>query len=190
MRHKWNLQGSDQVTCIIQDGNVVWSAAVPRCEGKHAPSVFALHEYWIAVWNIELGKVSKAFANVFPSWSKLAWAKLKFENYRYVLFLSPQLPNFLAHELFYTWRYFWIWICISSAFMIHSQYTLMNKRTVYVTMYEHNEHSKYNFPIHLYIRFKFVLSAVKAKSVSNSLKRKNIMRSVNWAGRKGLLFYL
>uniref|UniRef100_A0A3P8W7T0 CUB and Sushi multiple domains 1 n=1 Tax=Cynoglossus semilaevis TaxID=244447 RepID=A0A3P8W7T0_CYNSE len=25
-------QGSDQVTCIIQDGNVVWSAAVPRCE--------------------------------------------------------------------------------------------------------------------------------------------------------------
>lgn len=29
------FQGSDQVTCIIQDGNVVWSAAVPRCEGKH-----------------------------------------------------------------------------------------------------------------------------------------------------------
>lgn len=26
-------QGSDQVTCIIQDGNVVWSAAVPRCDG-------------------------------------------------------------------------------------------------------------------------------------------------------------
>ncbi|KAF7212586.1 CUB and sushi domain-containing protein 1 isoform X2 [Nothobranchius furzeri] len=25
-------QGSDQITCIIQDGNVVWSAAVPRCE--------------------------------------------------------------------------------------------------------------------------------------------------------------
>lgn len=28
-----DFQGSDQVTCIIQDGNVVWSAAVPRCEG-------------------------------------------------------------------------------------------------------------------------------------------------------------
>lgn len=28
------FQGSDQITCIIQDGNVVWSAAVPRCEGE------------------------------------------------------------------------------------------------------------------------------------------------------------
>ena len=27
-------QGSEVITCIIQDGNVVWSATVPRCEGK------------------------------------------------------------------------------------------------------------------------------------------------------------
>ena len=27
-------QGSEVITCIIQDGNVVWSSTVPRCEGK------------------------------------------------------------------------------------------------------------------------------------------------------------
>lgn len=26
-------QGSEAITCALQDGNVVWSAAVPRCEG-------------------------------------------------------------------------------------------------------------------------------------------------------------
>uniref|UniRef100_A0AAX7V257 CUB and Sushi multiple domains 1 n=1 Tax=Astatotilapia calliptera TaxID=8154 RepID=A0AAX7V257_ASTCA len=44
-------QGSDQVTCIIQDGNVVWSAAVPRCEapcGGHltAPTGVLLSPGW------------------------------------------------------------------------------------------------------------------------------------------------
>ncbi|XP_047218456.1 CUB and sushi domain-containing protein 1-like [Girardinichthys multiradiatus] len=44
-------QGSDQVTCIIQDGNVVWSAAVPRCEapcGGHltAPTGVVLSPGW------------------------------------------------------------------------------------------------------------------------------------------------
>uniref|UniRef100_A0A8C8DH19 CUB and Sushi multiple domains 1 n=1 Tax=Oryzias sinensis TaxID=183150 RepID=A0A8C8DH19_9TELE len=44
-------QGSDQVTCIIQDGNVVWSAAVPRCDapcGGHltAPSGVVLSPGW------------------------------------------------------------------------------------------------------------------------------------------------
>nr|XP_057944796.1 CUB and sushi domain-containing protein 1-like isoform X2 [Doryrhamphus excisus] len=44
-------QGSDQVTCIIQDGNVVWSAAVPRCEapcGGHltAPAGVLLSPGW------------------------------------------------------------------------------------------------------------------------------------------------
>uniref|UniRef100_A0A3Q2ECB7 CUB and Sushi multiple domains 1 n=1 Tax=Cyprinodon variegatus TaxID=28743 RepID=A0A3Q2ECB7_CYPVA len=44
-------QGSDQVTCIIQDGNVVWSAAVPRCEapcGGHltAPTGVILSPGW------------------------------------------------------------------------------------------------------------------------------------------------
>ncbi|MED6251707.1 CUB and sushi domain-containing protein 1 [Ataeniobius toweri] len=44
-------QGSDQVTCIIQDGNVVWSAAVPRCEapcGGHltAPTGIVLSPGW------------------------------------------------------------------------------------------------------------------------------------------------
>lgn len=29
-------QGSESVTCVLQDGNVVWSAAVPRCEGAAA----------------------------------------------------------------------------------------------------------------------------------------------------------
>lgn len=27
--------GSQSITCVIQDGNVVWNAAVPRCEGVH-----------------------------------------------------------------------------------------------------------------------------------------------------------
>lgn len=27
-------QGSESITCIMQDGNVVWSSTVPRCEGK------------------------------------------------------------------------------------------------------------------------------------------------------------
>uniref|UniRef100_A0A669AVD5 CUB and Sushi multiple domains 1 n=1 Tax=Oreochromis niloticus TaxID=8128 RepID=A0A669AVD5_ORENI len=44
-------QGSDQVTCIIQEGNVVWSAAVPRCEapcGGHltAPTGVLLSPGW------------------------------------------------------------------------------------------------------------------------------------------------
>lgn len=26
--------GSKSITCVIQDGNVVWNAAVPRCEGE------------------------------------------------------------------------------------------------------------------------------------------------------------
>lgn len=40
------FQGSDQVTCIIQDGNVVWSAAVPRCEGKRRfPFIYQL-SHW------------------------------------------------------------------------------------------------------------------------------------------------
>ncbi|KAM4592287.1 CUB and sushi domain-containing protein 1-like [Odontesthes bonariensis] len=44
-------QGSDQVTCILQDGNVVWSAAVPRCEapcGGHltAPTGVVLSPGW------------------------------------------------------------------------------------------------------------------------------------------------
>ena len=26
-------QGSESITCILQDGNVVWSSTVPRCEG-------------------------------------------------------------------------------------------------------------------------------------------------------------
>lgn len=26
--------GSESITCVIQDGNVVWNAAVPRCEGR------------------------------------------------------------------------------------------------------------------------------------------------------------
>lgn len=34
--------GSESITCIIQDGNVVWNAAVPRCEGEvSAFSTFA-----------------------------------------------------------------------------------------------------------------------------------------------------
>uniref|UniRef100_A0A8C5D1X9 CUB and Sushi multiple domains 1 n=1 Tax=Gouania willdenowi TaxID=441366 RepID=A0A8C5D1X9_GOUWI len=44
-------QGSDQITCIIQEGNVVWSAAVPRCEapcGGHltAPNGVLLSPGW------------------------------------------------------------------------------------------------------------------------------------------------
>uniref|UniRef100_A0A8C4ZUZ7 CUB and Sushi multiple domains 1 n=1 Tax=Gadus morhua TaxID=8049 RepID=A0A8C4ZUZ7_GADMO len=44
-------QGSDQVTCIVQEGNVVWSAAVPRCEapcGGHltAPNGILLSPGW------------------------------------------------------------------------------------------------------------------------------------------------
>ncbi|CAL8403736.1 unnamed protein product, partial [Boreogadus saida] len=44
-------QGSDQVTCIVQEGNVVWSAAVPRCEapcGGHltAPNGIILSPGW------------------------------------------------------------------------------------------------------------------------------------------------
>ncbi|KAF7247844.1 CUB and sushi domain-containing protein 1 [Varanus komodoensis] len=27
-------QGSETITCILQDGNVVWSSTVPRCEAK------------------------------------------------------------------------------------------------------------------------------------------------------------
>lgn len=27
-------QGSESITCILQDGNVVWSSTVPRCEGE------------------------------------------------------------------------------------------------------------------------------------------------------------
>ena len=26
-------QGSESITCVLQDGNVVWSSTVPRCEG-------------------------------------------------------------------------------------------------------------------------------------------------------------
>ena len=26
-------QGSESIVCMLQDGNVVWSSAVPRCEG-------------------------------------------------------------------------------------------------------------------------------------------------------------
>lgn len=34
-------QGSESITCIMQDGNVVWSSTVPRCEGKG--TIFTLH---------------------------------------------------------------------------------------------------------------------------------------------------
>lgn len=30
-------QGSESITCTLQDGNVVWSSAVPRCEGAFRP---------------------------------------------------------------------------------------------------------------------------------------------------------
>lgn len=30
-------QGSESITCTLQDGNVVWSSAVPRCEGACRP---------------------------------------------------------------------------------------------------------------------------------------------------------
>lgn len=34
-------QGSESITCIMQDGNVVWSSTVPRCEGKG--TIFTLY---------------------------------------------------------------------------------------------------------------------------------------------------
>lgn len=34
-------QGSESITCIMQDGNVVWSSTVPRCEGSG--TIFTLH---------------------------------------------------------------------------------------------------------------------------------------------------
>ncbi len=33
--------GSESITCVIQDGNVVWNAAVPRCEGERALRLYS-----------------------------------------------------------------------------------------------------------------------------------------------------
>lgn len=33
-------QGSESITCILQDGNVVWSSTVPRCEGEPVTQSF------------------------------------------------------------------------------------------------------------------------------------------------------
>lgn len=49
------FQGSDQVTCIIQDGNVVWSAAVPRCEGEHTYKL--LCEQWVITENVARSRI-------------------------------------------------------------------------------------------------------------------------------------
>lgn len=38
-------QGSESITCILQDGNVVWSSTVPRCEGV-GPSRLPLTFLW------------------------------------------------------------------------------------------------------------------------------------------------